>query len=43
LDIQRERSARLVAEFKRSLGDYVCRICGFDFGRFYGALGPGIG
>lgn len=35
----RERSARLVLAFKRSLKEYSCQVCGFDFLKVYGDLG----
>jgi 5-methylcytosine-specific restriction protein A len=34
-----ERSARLVAAFKRQLVSFKCTACGFDFGQAYGELG----
>lgn len=34
-----ERSARLVATFERSLRDFKCNACEFDFGKAYGDLG----
>src|SRR5205814_684423 len=34
-----ERSARLVSAFKRTLVDFTCQACGFDFGKAYGDLG----
>jgi 5-methylcytosine-specific restriction protein A len=34
-----ERSARLVAAFKRQLGNFICCACGFDFKKAYGDLG----
>jgi predicted HNH restriction endonuclease len=34
-----ERSARLVAAFKRQLSNFVCCACGFDFRKGYGDLG----
>lgn len=37
--LQRERSSRLVQEFKRSLADWSCRVCGFDFAKVYGEVG----
>jgi len=40
--LYRERSARLVREFKRTLSDFSCRVCGFDFVRGYGELGRGF-
>ncbi len=33
------RSARLVAAFKRSLRDFTCSACAFDFRKVYGDLG----
>jgi hypothetical protein len=35
----RERSARLVREFKAQLKDFSCAACGFDFRNIYGELG----
>ena len=40
--LHRERSSRLVREFKRSLVDFSCRVCGFDFLRVYGEVGRGF-
>jgi predicted HNH restriction endonuclease len=34
-----ERSAKLVWAFKRTLVDYRCRVCGFNFRQMYGELG----
>jgi 5-methylcytosine-specific restriction enzyme A len=42
---RRERSGRLIDRVKdraRAAGEMHCRICGFDFGRTYGALGEGF-
>jgi 5-methylcytosine-specific restriction protein A len=40
--LYRERSSRLVREFKSTLVDFSCRVCGFDFLRGYGELGRGF-
>ncbi len=37
-----ERSAKLVWAFKRTLDDFKCRVCGFDFRQMYGELGVGF-
>ena len=37
--LYRERSAKLVREFKRRLVDFSCRVCGFDFKKVYGQIG----
>jgi 5-methylcytosine-specific restriction protein A len=37
--IHRERSARLITEFKKRLTNYSCSVCGFNFERVYGTLG----
>jgi 5-methylcytosine-specific restriction protein A len=37
-----ERDPRLVAEKRKAAkaaGDFVCEVCGFDFGKAYGSLG----
>lgn len=39
LHLIRERSARLIKSFKLSLTNFSCKVCGFDFERFYGAHG----
>lgn len=37
--IRRERSAKLVKEFKSKLDSFSCSICGFDFESVYGEIG----
>lgn len=37
-----ERSAKLVAAFKRQLKSFACAACGFDFEKVYGTLGQGF-
>ncbi|MGM0584318.1 MAG: HNH endonuclease [Pseudomonadota bacterium] len=37
--MQKERSLRLVREFKKRLLEYSCEICGFDFEKTYGSIG----
>lgn len=37
-----ERSTALVGQFKASLTDYACAICGFDFETTFGDLGKGF-
>lgn len=37
-----ERSSRLVKEFKKSLSNYQCSICGFDFEEIYSDIGKGF-
>ena len=39
IHLRRERSKKLVADFKASLSSFECRACGFDFERAYGAIG----
>ena len=39
--LRRERSRKLVADFKATLTDFRCRSCGFDFEQVYGHLGAG--
>lgn len=38
----RELRAAKIAEFKGKHGAIFCEVCGFDFERFYGALGAGL-
>ena len=40
--IVRERSSRLIREFKRSLKNFMCCVCGFDFEEVYGLIGEGF-
>lgn len=40
--VQRERSSRLVAAFKRQLETFECCVCGTDFEKIYGLLGQGF-
>ena len=35
----RERSLKMIFDFKRQLKDFRCIVCKFDFERIYGALG----
>ena len=42
IHLRRERSRKLVIEFKRSLPHFRCEICKFDFENFYGELGQGF-
>ncbi|MDV7145965.1 HNH endonuclease [Tropicimonas sp. TH_r6] len=37
--IRRERSIKLVREFKKRLSNFSCSICGFDFEAVYGDVG----
>jgi hypothetical protein len=37
--LMRERSARLIRNFKAQLKDFSCTACGFDFRKVYGELG----
>jgi putative restriction endonuclease len=39
--LRRERSRKLITEFKRSLSDLTCQACDFDFSAAYGSLGAG--
>ncbi len=39
IHLRRERSKKLVADFKANLSSFECRACGFDFERAYGAMG----
>lgn len=36
---RKERSSKLIKDFKNQLTDYSCVICGFSFEEFYGPLG----
>jgi 5-methylcytosine-specific restriction protein A len=36
---KKERSIKLVKEFKAQLTDFSCTVCGFSFEQFYGSLG----
>jgi hypothetical protein len=40
--LRRERSSKLVREFKRNLADPSCSVCGFNFLRAYGEVGRGF-
>lgn len=40
--LQKERSSKLVRNFKRQLTDYACTVCGFSFQQAYGMLGVGF-
>ena len=40
--LYRERSVRLLRKFKRSLVDFSCRVCGFNFKSVYGEQGSGF-
>jgi len=39
--LRRERSKKLVTEFKAQLNDFLCCVCNFDFEEKYGELGLG--
>ncbi len=39
LHLVRERSSKLINQFKNSLESYACSICGFDFEKVYGEIG----
>jgi putative restriction endonuclease len=39
LHLVRERSLALVRSFKRTLRDFHCSVCGFDFEQVYGEIG----
>lgn len=40
--LTKERSTKLVADFKRSLSSLECRVCGFDFEKTYGKVATGF-
>lgn len=40
--LRRERSSRLIKEFKNNIESFNCECCGFDFEEKYGDLGKGF-
>jgi putative restriction endonuclease len=41
IHLRRERSRKLIQEFKSKLSHLACAVCSFDFGVVYGELGTG--